>query len=139
MGIYGLKNCTFELTSVSADIYPDYSNLYNSYALINLNIRADNPNTYEVILDRMLFDLLINDKVVVRDVENTIKRKIDPGSSLSFGIPVKVSYDELNNASDGLFDRIVKGDVNYKLDATVFFDSEITSISYKTTIKEGKI
>lgn len=139
MGRYGLKNCTFELTSVNADIYPNYSNLYKSYAIINLNIRVDNPNSYEVILDRMLFDLLINDKPVVKDIENNTKRNVDPGGTLNFGIAVKVTYDEVNNASDGLFEGIKNGSVGYKLDATVFFDSEVTSFNYKTTIKEGKI
>ncbi len=139
MGRYGLKNCSFELTSVNADIYPNYSNLYKSYAIINMNIRVDNPNSYKVILDRMLFDLLINDKAVLRDIENTTKRDVDPGSSMTFSIAVKVTYDEVNNAADGLFEGIKEGNVDYKLDATVFFDSEVTSFSYKTTIKEGKI
>ncbi|MGB9599565.1 MAG: hypothetical protein ACP5QK_03705 [Myxococcota bacterium] len=139
MGRYGLKNCTFELTSVNADIYPDYSNLYKSYAIINLNIRVNNPNAYQVILDRMLFDLLINDRTVLKDVENNTRRDIGPGTSIDFGISVKVTYEEVNNAADGLFEGIRNGTVGYKLDATVFFDSEVTSFSYNTTIKEGKI
>ncbi len=139
IGRYGLKNCTFELTSVNADIYPDYSNLYKSYVILGLNIRADNPNKYAVILDRMLFDLLINDKVVIKDIENNVRRDIDAGSSLTFNIPVKVTYEELNNASSGLIDYVRKGEANYKLNAKVFFDSEVTSFSYDTTISEGKI
>jgi len=139
MGRYGLKDCSFELTSVSTDIYPDYSNLYNSYAMLNLHIRVDNPNKYAVILDRMSFDLLINDKTVLSDIENSERRDVDAGSSLKFSIPVKVTYKELNNASDGLFDVVRSGEARYKLDSTVFFDSEFGSYSYKTTISESKI
>lgn len=139
MGRYGLKNCSFELTSVSADIYPNYSNLYKSYAVIKMNIRVDNPNSYKVVLDRMIFDLLINDKTVLKDIENNTKRDVDPGSSTTFDITVKVTYEEVDNAANGLFEGIKDGNVGYKLNATVFFDTEITSFSYKTTIKEGKI
>jgi len=139
MGRYGLKNCSFELTSVNADIYPDYSNLYKSYAILTIYIRVDNPNKYAVVIDRMSFDLLINNKTVLKDVENSERRSIDAGSSLRFSISVKVTYEELNNASDGLFDLVRKGEATYKLDSTVFIDSEFGSYSYKTTISESKI
>lgn len=139
MGRYGLKNCTFELTSANAEIYPNYSNVYKSYAIIGLNIRVSNPNKYTVVLDRMLFDLLINNRVVVKDIENSIRRDIDAGQSTTFSIPVKITYEEVENVSAGLFDYIRKGEASYKLDAEVFFDSEITSFSYDTTITEGKI
>ncbi|MCX7944395.1 MAG: LEA type 2 family protein [Deltaproteobacteria bacterium] len=139
MGRYGIKNCTFELMSVNAEVYPNYSNLDKSYAILLMRVRVDNPNSYKVILDRMLFDLLINDRTVLRDLENNSKREVDPGASTTFEISVKVTYDEVESAAKGLFEGIQSGTVSYKLDATVFFDSEITSFSYRTTIKEGEI
>lgn len=139
MGRYGIKNCTFELLSVNSEIIPDYSNLYNSFALITFRIRVYNPNSYSVFLDRMVFDLLINEKVVLKDVENEVKRDIDPGASMTFGLSVKVTYKELEEAYKGLYESIKNRKADYKLIATVFFDTDFTSFSYKTTIKEGKI
>lgn len=122
-----LKNCEFRLADVNI------KELALTYLRLELVIDVYNPNAIEVVVDRMKFDLYVNDERIASGTSN-FKQKIASGESGKLKPVVQVNYTEVSTA---LLSAIKKLSAKYKVVGTVYFDTIVGTASFPVTIVEG--
>lgn len=122
-----IKNCEFRLAgSVIKEIALTYLRL-------GIIIDVTNPNSVDVILDRMRFDLYVNDKKVANATSN-LKTTIPSGASVKITPIVTLDYGQVGTA---LISAIKNMSANYTLIGTVYFDTPVGTLSFPVTIAKG--
>ncbi|MCK4231749.1 LEA type 2 family protein, partial [candidate division WOR-3 bacterium] len=86
-----LQNCEFRLAGTSI------KEIALTYLRLAINIDVTNPNRIDVVLDRMRFDLYVNDEHVANGVSN-LKTRIPSGGSVKISPVVTLDYAQVGTA-----------------------------------------
>jgi LEA14-like dessication related protein len=119
-----LQNCEFRLASTSI------KEITLSYMRIAINIDVTNPNKIDVVLDRMRFDLYVNEQNVANGTSN-LKTRIPSGSSARISPVVTLDYARVGAA---IITTIKNLGAEYKIVGTVYFDTPLGTASFPVTI-----
>ncbi len=122
-----LKNCEFRLAGTVI------KELALTYLKLGIIIDVTNPNSIDVVLDRMRFDLYINDTKVANATSN-LKTTIASGASVKVTPVVTLDYAQVGAA---IISAIKNLSANYTVIGTVYFDTPIGSFSFPVTIVKG--
>jgi len=122
-----LKNCEFRFAGTKI------KEIALSYLKLELIIDVTNPNSIEVVLDRIAFDLFVNDEKIAKGSHNA-KLRIPSGESKKVKPLVTLHYSEIGTA---LLSAIKNLSATYKVVGTVYFDTAVGSFSFPVTIVEG--
>ena len=121
-----LQKCEFRFVSTSI------KEITLSYMRIAINIDVTNPNRIDVVLDRMRFDLYVNDQNVANGTSN-FKVRIPSGSSARISPVVTLDYAQVGAA---IISTIKNLGAKYKIVGTVYFDTPLGTMSFPVTIVE---
>lgn len=122
-----LQNCEFRLAGT------EIKEIALTYLRLGILIDVTNPNRIEVVLDRMRFDLYVNDKKIANATSN-IKKKIPSGASAKIEPVVTIDYGQAGTA---LISMIKNMSARYKVVGTVYFDTPLGTFDFPVTIVEG--
>ncbi|MBN2379460.1 LEA type 2 family protein [candidate division WOR-3 bacterium] len=123
-----LKNCEYKFAGTKI------KEIALTYLKLELIIDVTNPNSIEVVFDRIAFDLYVNDEKIAKGSHN-VKTKIPSGESAKIRPVVTVNYSEIQAA---VLSAIKKFSATYKVVGTVYFDTAVGSFSFPVTIIEGE-
>lgn len=121
-----LQNCEFRLAGTSI------KEIALTYLRLAINIDVTNPNRIDVVLDRMRFDLYVNDEHVANGVSN-LKTRIPSGGSVKISPVVTLDYAQVGTA---IISTIKNLGAKYKIVGTVYFDTPFGTMSFPVTIVE---
>lgn len=122
-----LKNCEYRLAGTKI------KELALTYLRLEVIIDVTNPNSIEVVVDRIKFDLYVNDEKIANASQN-VKTRIPSGESVKIRPLVTLDYSKVQLA---LISAIKKFSATYKVVGTVYFDTAVGSFSFPVTIVEG--
>jgi len=119
-----VKNCKFHLKSVEIE-----SISLSSLSLL-FHISIDNPNSIDVVIDRLKYEFFINS---LRVFSGTTAKgiKIPPGGSKEHSTIIDLNYKDLGEA---LWDAIKRGEAKYSLKGRAYVDTPFGSFSYPVEI-----
>lgn len=137
-GRYNLRNCEFAIDSVTPSLNLDTSDLAKSTIDLTLSTGVFNPNDAEVILDRMDFDLFIDDQRFATG-RHEAKLAVPAGAHQVFPITAALSYRAIEAASPALWDAMSNKTATYRIEATVYVDTPLGPFDFTTTITEGRL
>lgn len=121
-----VKNCKFYLKDV------EIKNISLSGISLILRIKIENPNSIDVVIDRLEYSFFINNRKAFSGT--TAKGlKIPKGGSRELSTQVDLNYRDL---SDALWDAIEKGRADYSLKGRAYIDTPFGSFSYPVEIHE---
>lgn len=115
-----IKNCDFTIHTVQVE------KLGLTSFTLRLNVDIYNPNTIDVILDKIEVDVWINDRYVGKGV-NRAKRTIEPGQSKNVPLHLSIKY---TGAYETIQDIKVGEKLNYKFKGKVYFNTVICNVSF---------
>ncbi len=121
-----LQKCEFRLAGTSI------KEITLSYLRLAINIDVTNPNRIDVVLDRMRFDLYVNDEHVANGVSN-LKTRIPSGESVKISPVITIDYAQVGAA---IISTIKNLGARYKIVGTVYFDTPFGTASFPVTIVE---
>lgn len=120
-----VKNCKFYLKSVEIEKIS-----LSSLSLL-FRIRIDNPNSIDVVIDRLKYDFFINNIKVFSGI--TVKGiKIPKGSSKEHSTTINLKYKDLGR---GLWDAIKRREAKYSLKGRAYIDTPFGSLNYPVEIQ----
>lgn len=122
-----LKNCQFSLDGV------DLVSLGVSDLTLGLKIGIKNPNTVDVIIDRLAYTFFVNNRSVFTGTTGQ-GNTIPAGGSRVVTTQVKLKYFDIGAA---LVTAIRERKAQYKLAGTVYFDTILGTFSFPVTILKG--
>lgn len=122
-----LKNCEFRLAGTVI------KELALTYLKLGIIIDVTNPNSIDVVLDRMRFDLYINDTKVANATSN-LKTTIPSGASVKVTPVVTLDYAQVGTA---IISAIKNLSAKYTVIGTVYFDTPLGTFSFPVTIVKG--
>ncbi|MBD3286412.1 hypothetical protein GF359_07625 [candidate division WOR-3 bacterium] len=123
-----LKNCEYRFAGTKI------AEIALSYIRLELIIDVTNPNSIEVVLDRIAFDLFVNDEKIAKGSHNA-QLRIPSGESAKVRPVVTLHYSEIGTA---LLSAIKNMSATYRVVGTVYFDTGVGSFSFPVTIVEGE-
>lgn len=122
-----VKNCQFSLESV------DLVQATLADFTLCLKIGVKNPNTIDVVIDRLSYNFFVNEHSVFTGSTGE-GSKIPASGSKTLTTPVKLNYLDIGSA---LVSAIKERKAHYKLTGTVYFDTVLGTFSYPVTILKG--
>lgn len=119
-----IKECKFSLISVRPH---DFT--FSKFKL-DFEIKADNPNSIDAVLDKLSYTFYVNETDVF---SGTTGRgiKIPAGKSTNFSTTITLEYNKIGKT---LLDVIKFGTATYKIKARVYIKTIIGEISYPVEI-----
>jgi len=121
-----LENCEYRLVSTSI------KEITLTYLRIAINIDVTNPNRMDVVLDRMRFDVYVNEQHVANGSSN-LKLRIPSGSSARISPVVTIDYAQ---AGAAIISTVKNLGARYKIVGTVYFDTPLGAMNFPVTIVE---
>lgn len=121
-----LQKCEFRFVSTAI------KEITLSYLRLAVNIDVTNPNAIDVVLDRMRFDLYVNDQHVANGTSN-LKLRIPSGESARISPVITLDYAQVGAA---IITTIKNLGARYKIVGTVYFDTPWGTASFPVTIVE---
>ncbi len=122
-----LKNCEFRLAGTAI------KEIALTYLKLGIIIDVTNPNPIDVVLDRMRFDLYINETKVANATSN-LKTTIPSGASVKVTPIVTLDYAQVGAV---IVSAIKNLSAKYKVIGTVYFDTPLGTFSFPVTIVKG--
>ena len=124
-----VKNCRFSLAEVVLE------NAGLTSLTLRLGVEIENPNMIEVVLDRLAFDLYINNSRVFKGIikERTV---IPPGEARVVHTNVKLSILRLGIA---LYRAVKREEAEYLLKGKAYFDTKYGLVAIPVSIARGRI
>lgn len=122
-----VKNCQFSLESV------DLVQVALSDLTLGLKIGVKNPNSIDVVIDRLGYQFFVNEHGVFTGSTGE-GSKIPAGSSKTLTTQVKLNYLEIGSA---VVSAIREQKAHYKLTGTVYLDTALGTFSFPVTILKG--
>jgi LEA14-like dessication related protein len=119
-----IKECTFSLVSVTPHDFT-FSNLQ-----LDFNIKAENPNPINAVLDKLTYTLYVNDTHVFSGTTGN-KITIPANKSKSFSTTITLEY---TNIGDALIEVIKLQTATYTIKARAYVSTVIGEISYPVEI-----
>ena len=112
-------------------------NPLNSLTKVSLDIEFNgyNPNKIGVSLDRIEFDLFIDDKHGSK-FYNEKKIKIPKEDNFTFE---EVAELKVNTMGKAIFDQIIKKKAKYRIDGTYFLDTQFGNFPIKAKLVEKEL
>jgi LEA14-like dessication related protein len=135
-GRYNLINCDFSIDSVEPKLHVNLADITQSTVDLVINTVIRNPNDSEVILDKMAFDLYVDDALLTTGSQ-AWQLNVPAGAKKTFPIVTSLGYSTVVGAGPALWDRINGKTATYRIDGTIYLDTPVGSFSYGTTIKQG--
>ena len=120
-----IKECKFSLFSVTPYDF-QFSDLK-----IDFEIKADNPNNVDAILDKLTYDFYVNETQVFSGTTGQ-GIKIPAGKSKNFTTTTTLQYSKIGEA---ILEAIKFQNAAYKVTATVYIRTIIGEMSYPVEIK----
>lgn len=102
---------------------------------LKLSIEISNPNSVDVILDKLGFDFFVNESKIFNGVMES-KLNIPKGSNSILEHGIKISYIEAGTA----IIKAIKGKkAAYRLRGKAYYDSPLGSIALPVDIVKGEV
>lgn len=100
---------------------------------IDFNVEVDNPNSVGLRLDRIDFDLFINDSRVMDSVSSQNVRIPANGRS-DVRLSTRINYDSIRNLWNEIVD-VVRGErARYEIRGTAHYDTPIGTMKFPVTV-----
>ena len=115
-----VKELDFSLRRVSLVDY-DLTNM-----TLNVEIKADNPNDIDAVIDRLDYSFSINDKVATT---GTTARKITVKAEGTKTISTKLKVNYLNLGA-AILEAVKNKKADFRLEGTVYVDTPIGAITF---------
>jgi LEA14-like dessication related protein len=115
-----VKELDFSLRRVSLVDY-DLTNM-----TLNVEIKADNPNNIDAVIDRLDYSFSINDKVATT---GTTARKITVKAEGTKTISTKLKVNYLNLGA-AILEAVKNKKADFRLEGTVYVDTPIGAITF---------
>jgi hypothetical protein len=127
-----IQNPAYRLTNVRprVDIAIPFS---ASKIDFDLAIEVENPNTVDLRLDRMNFDLLVNGTRVVSGLTNQ-RIRIPAEGVGRLDLTASVGYNELSSLFRDVAGWIQGSRPDYEIRGTAFYDTPIGELSFPVTV-----
>ncbi|KPJ74515.1 hypothetical protein AMJ52_00260 [candidate division TA06 bacterium DG_78] len=118
------KECKFSFVSVTPHDFT-FSNLQ-----LDFEIKAENPNPINAVLDKLIYTFYVNDTNVFSGTTGN-KITIPANKSKSFSTTITLEYTKIGEA---LIEVIKLKTANYKIKAKAYISTAIGEISYPVEI-----
>ena len=102
---------------------------------LDIQFNGYNPNKIGVALDRIEFDLYINEKHASK-FYNDKKIKIPKNNSFTFD---EIAELKVNTIGKAVFDAIIKNKAKYQIDGTYHLDTQFGNFKLKAKLVEREI
>jgi len=122
-----VKNCQFSLDGV------DLIQLGLTDLTLGLKIGVKNPNSIDVVIDRLAYQFFVNDRSVFTGSTGE-GNTIAAGGSKVITTQVRLNYLDIGSA---FVTAIKERKAHYKLTGTVYFDTALGTFSFPVTILKG--
>ncbi len=119
-----VRECIFSLVSVSP-----YNFTFNNLKL-DFEIKVDNPNRVDAVLDKFVYTLYVNETDVFAGTTGK-SIKIPSGKSKNFTTTITLQYKKIGET---LIEAIKLEKVEYKITATAYITTIIGEIKYPVDI-----
>ncbi|MDD5530754.1 MAG: LEA type 2 family protein [bacterium] len=128
-----MKDCKFRIANIEAVEYNPLQDL--DKVNVKLNIDCMNPNNaIEAVLDKLVFNLLLNGKNVA-DGKITDQLRVGPQKTVSFPVSIGLSLSKIGKTA---LEAIQSNKAAYELKGTAFFSTILGETSIPVTITKGK-
>jgi LEA14-like dessication related protein len=141
LAVFVFSNCAY-LTQSLAILNCDYTLMDVRAANIGLtamdlviSIQVRNPNSIDVHIANLSFDLLVNDKKVLDGVYSH-KTVVPAGQAVIVEQITKLNYFESTSVA---FDLIRGGNANYRVVGTVLVETPFGTMPFEIDIIKGRI
>lgn len=120
-----IKECKFSLVSVRPHTFT-FSDLK-----VDFDIRVDNPNTVDAVLDKFVYEFFTNDMKVFSGTTGK-KIKIESKKSETFTTTITLEYNAIGQA---LAEAMKLGSAAYRIDARAYINTLLGEMSYPVSIE----
>ena len=104
----------------------------------DMNVEVQNPNSVGLNLDRIDFDLLVNDSPVVTGVTNDQVRVPARGNG-EVRLRARVGYGQLKSAFRGIADIVQGNRARYQLRGRAYYDTPIGRMNFPFTVYKATL
>jgi LEA14-like dessication related protein len=119
-----IKECKFSLVSVKPHTFT-FSNLK-----VDFDIKVDNPNTVDAVLDKFVYEFFANDIKVFSGATGNMIR-IESRKSETFTTTITLEYNAIGQA---LAEAMKLGSAAYRIDARAYINTLFGEINYPVSI-----
>jgi LEA14-like dessication related protein len=115
-----VKELDFSLERVSLDEYD------MTYMTLNVEVKADNPNDIDAVIDRLDYSFSINDNSVA---SGTTARKVtvEANKMKNISTKMKINYMKLGAA---ILDAVKNKTADFRMEGTVYVDTPLGAITF---------
>lgn len=119
-----IKECKFSLISVKPHTFT-FSDLK-----VDFEIKIDNPNNVDAVLDKFVYEFFTNDMKVFSGTTGN-KIEIDAKKSETFTTTITLAYNAIGQA---LVEAMKLGSAAYRIDARAYVNTLLGEMSYPVSI-----
>ena len=120
-----IKECKFSLLSVKP-----YSFTYSNLKL-DFEIKVDNPNTVDAVLDKFVYTFFTNSTQVFTGTTGN-KVEVPAKKSTQFTTTITLEYNAIGQA---MAEAIRLGSADYRIDARAYINTILGEISYPVSVE----
>ncbi len=119
-----IKECKFSLVSVRPHTFT-----FSDFK-VDFDIRVDNPNTVDAVLDKFVYEFFTNDIKVFSGTTGK-KIKIESKKAETFTTTITLEYNAIGQA---LAEAMKLGSAAYRIDARAYINTLLGEMSYPVSI-----
>jgi LEA14-like dessication related protein len=104
----------------------------------DFTLGVDNPNSVGLRLDRVNFDLLINEQRVMQSVSTDPRIQIPARGLGEVHLRTRVGYDNLRTVFREVADLVQGNRANYRIDGNAEYDTPIGTMRFPVTVVSAR-
>lgn len=101
---------------------------------LDFSLAVDNPNSVGLRMDRVDFDLLVDDNPVLQSVSRDPRVEIPARGLGLVHLTTRVGYQQIQNLWGLIVERIQGNRANYSLRGTAFYDTPVGQLRFPVTV-----
>ena len=101
---------------------------------LDFTLAVDNPNRVGLRLDRVDFDLLINDNPVLNSVSRDPRIVIPANGIGDVRLTARIGYQELRSLASGIFADVQGNRAKYALRGNAYYDTPVGTLKFPVTV-----
>ena len=101
---------------------------------LDFTLAVDNPNSVGLRLDRVDFDLFINDNPVLRSVSRDPRIQIPARGVGDVRLTSRVTYENLRELARTIFDDVQGNRARYEMRGNAYYDTPVGSLRFPVTV-----
>jgi LEA14-like dessication related protein len=101
---------------------------------LDFTLAVDNPNSVGLRLDRVDFDLLINDNPVLNSVSRDPRIQIPARGVGDVRLTTRLDYQSLRNLASSVFADVQGNRAKYALRGSAYYDTPVGTLKFPVTV-----